>query len=916
MNYVQSANFDHNTETLYWFQCYSTTAMGLYTVNTTTGAATLVQAGMGEITSFFVPFEYNPGPTPGTGGDPVQEPRESEIVWSNCLDKDMYLTDGDVTVNVLLNSADSPEGVQVTFTNYNEAEQEMYPIDPIVLDETGYYAFESFRKGEYKVNVEFDGYEPIEDSVSIWDATDLRYVMIEIIYGVSDLYVSSTGWAMWGAEGMPTPGGGGGGGGGGTSGNATVILTAGDIWGDGTGYQMLIDADATAYGTTIPTTGALSTACSGNDAIYSQFEYKIPVNADGNCSTTNIVYNNSVSIEVPAGVYDWCITNPTPGDRIWIAASNGNVGGRQDDYEFEAGKTYEFTISMYGTNDGVDVTISGGSKGGNAPLACGEVKDMSNVVPFTPDYTMLPADAESTRHLEYYKVMCESLDHEPIFNANVPADQPFCQVNTDELVPGDHYICKVAAMYSTGMSGWTECEWQYIPCTEYAGTVSGIEVEGNTVSWEYPGGGVLPPEPPVPGDDVTVTLNVPTDIWGDGSGYQMLLDADHNAYGTTIPETGALSTNCSGNEAIYAEFEYKIPVDADGNCSTTHMVNTNSVTITIPAGTYDWCITNPTPGDRIWIAAANGNVGGRQNDYVFEGGRTYTFTISMYGSNDGVDVTISGGAKNAYAPLACGEVRVLEGAKGGRAMWDRLGYFSCSSAGQQGVATDGQNIYTCSWQASPAGGYTFYKYTMDGTFVEGFNISGVTELRDLTYDGQYFYAGKGTSVLYCLDLANHTLIGQTTTTCSAIRHCSYDPVNDGFWVGNWSDLKLVDRGGATLTNGPALESAYGSGYYDNHLYLFTQTNGYGQCTVYDYDILANSLSSSPVMNLNSLPGFDNTNGLSGGAFIGQYGDKTAFFGNVQQEPNLVGIYEIAEGTPGPVPPTPAGDVLGAMSQLC
>ncbi|MBO4525696.1 MAG: choice-of-anchor J domain-containing protein, partial [Bacteroidales bacterium] len=141
-------------------------------------------------------------------------PRESETIWSNCLDKDMYLDANDVTVNVLLNSADSPEGVMVTFTNYNEVEQEMYPIEPIELDETGYYAFESFRRGEYNVKVEFDGYETIEDSVSIWEPTDLRYVMTEIIYGVSDLYVSSTGWAMWGSEGMPSNGQGGGQGGG------------------------------------------------------------------------------------------------------------------------------------------------------------------------------------------------------------------------------------------------------------------------------------------------------------------------------------------------------------------------------------------------------------------------------------------------------------------------------------------------------------------------------------------------------------------------------------------------------------------------------------------------------------------------------------------------------------------------------
>ena len=102
---------------------------------------------------------------------------------------------------------------------------------------------------------------------------------------------------------------------------ATIILTVGDVWGDGTGYQMLLDADTTAYGTTIPTSGALSSNCSGNEEIYAEFEYKVPATADGNCTTSNIVINNSVSIQIPAGTYDWCITNPTPGDRIWIASS-------------------------------------------------------------------------------------------------------------------------------------------------------------------------------------------------------------------------------------------------------------------------------------------------------------------------------------------------------------------------------------------------------------------------------------------------------------------------------------------------------------------------------------------------------------------------------------------------------------------
>jgi hypothetical protein len=141
---------------------------------------------------------------------------------------------------------------------------------------------------------------------------------------------------------------------------ATIILEAHNVWGenDNSGYQMLLDADATAYGTIIPETGGLTTSGDASAETYAEFEYKIPVNADGALTTENIVFDGRVTIEIPAGTYDWCITNPTPDDRMWIASGNGNVNGRQDDFVFEPGVTYEFVVSMHGSNDGVDLTIT------------------------------------------------------------------------------------------------------------------------------------------------------------------------------------------------------------------------------------------------------------------------------------------------------------------------------------------------------------------------------------------------------------------------------------------------------------------------------------------------------------------------------------------------------------------------------
>ena len=142
-------------------------------------------------------------------------------------------------------------------------------------------------------------------------------------------------------------------------GNAKIVLTVHDVWGDGSGYQMLIDADANTFGSVIPERGPLTDSGDASAETYDEFEYKIPAGADGAMSTSNVLIDGTLELELPAGIYDWCITNPTPGDRIWIASEQGNVGGRQDDYEFIDGCVYEFLIALQGSNDSVNVTITG-----------------------------------------------------------------------------------------------------------------------------------------------------------------------------------------------------------------------------------------------------------------------------------------------------------------------------------------------------------------------------------------------------------------------------------------------------------------------------------------------------------------------------------------------------------------------------
>jgi len=246
----------------------------------------------------------------------------------------------------------------------------------------------------------------------------------------------------------------------------------------------------------------------------------------------------------------------------------------------------------------------------------------------------------------------------------------------------------------------------------------------------------------------------------------------------------------------------------------------------------------------------------------------------------------------------------------GRDAWDFVKSFQTLSGGEQGVACDGNYIYTSTWSSSYPG-YSFGKYTLDGEFVETFSFNNVQGIRDLTYDGTYFYGGCCTSTLYVMDFVNKNLVNTITLQGATIRHCSYDPVYDGFWVGDYQNLKLYSRAGELLITAPSPLYTYGSAYYmDNvgqsHIYLFDQA--YQGVELYDYNITTNTMGTEPIFDFSVTPGYVQSfgGGLAGGAFIGEYNGMTCFFGNSQQEPDLIGIYELDAQQPVP------GGVIGAM----
>ena len=572
------------------------------------------------------------GPTPGPGGDNLNQlalPRESETIWSNCLDKDMWLNA--VTVNVLLNSADSPEGTTVDFINLNEVEQLNYPISQLVLDESGYYAFETFRRGDYAIQIRHEGYEPIDDTVSIWSNMDLRYVMTEILYGVGNVYVSRTGWAMWDEANVP------GGGGGGQGGNASTFNV--DFEGGLPEGWVVNDANNDGW------TWCLTSA------IPSTWTYYSSLSLDWYHSGTNAICSGSYINGVGAlNPDEWLVSpqvNLANGSQLsfWVAATDANY----------AADHFGVFVSTTGTNPSdfqsvQEWTLSGKSEGkAGDPLATrdGNGLRLGNWYNYTVDlsayagsnryiafrhfncydqYIMCLDDIELTagakdggeRHLEYYKVMCTSIDGVQIYNHNTV--YPFCQLSTNEpynapLVEGEHYLCKVAVMYSTGMSAWSEpVEWEYEPCDHW-GPVDEVTVgattQGNLIEWVFehgynpydPGTGPVPPTPGE-GDWYYYDNGVNVDAVG--------LTAGGSFYWGVMFPAGSYTGNMVTKVSMYDYSAHtgNILVYQGGATAPGTLVGQQAYTCTGSNDFVEWTLDNPAvidPSQNLWIVMNNNN---------------------------------------------------------------------------------------------------------------------------------------------------------------------------------------------------------------------------------------------------------------------------------------------------------------------
>ena len=187
---------------------------------------------------------------------------------------------------------------------------------------------------------------------------------------------------------------------------------------------------------------------------------------------------------------------------------------------------------------------------------------------------------------------------------------------------------------------------------------------------------------------------------------------------------------------------------------------------------------------------------------------------------------------------------------------------SSGLTGLTGAESNGNHVFVTQWNSNQIA-----KFTVNGNFVEIFEIPFLSGLRDLAYDGNYFYGGNAAYQIYILDFQNHVIVDSIASPVK-VRGIAYDEQLDAFWVcGFEPEVVLIDRNAEVLQKISGLEEAYGLAwdFYSSagpYLWLFTGTTAGSTCELRQIDIAAADFTGLKY-NVSA----DMGRGLAGGLYI-------------------------------------------------
>ena len=374
---------------------------------------------------------------------------ESDIVWSNCLDKDMSVA---VDVTVVTNTGQSPEGTVVSFVNISEP-QLGFDFET-TLGADGFIAWDAFRKGTYLYNISLLGYQScgMGDTVEIYESTSFNCLLEETLRPVEDLYVSPTGYAQWVGD----------------------LQTDGDefyySFEDGTmGDWTLIDADGDGYDWKLGMDGG-SPSIPGHGSPYCVYSESYDP-AVGGLYPDNYLVSKRVLVgdQSVFSFYVCAQDEDYPHEHYGVAVSTLS---NTDPAFFTT--VWEETLTAKDGHEKVD-----GPKGSRVQgnwyykeidLSAYAGQEVYIALRHFGCYDMFLLDVDdirlsngrSSKNPMGYKVKLDG-----VYAGDT--DRPFFLHEEARLVPYQTYTTSVAAVYATAMSDYVDYTWTYVPCDEFVG---------------------------------------------------------------------------------------------------------------------------------------------------------------------------------------------------------------------------------------------------------------------------------------------------------------------------------------------------------------------------------------------------------------------------------------------------------------
>lgn len=541
-------------------------------------------------------FSGGSTPTPSTPAGV----HESEITWSDVIDKDMFLGAGEVSLTVTLNSGDSPDGTYVHLYSHDDNQVYCwhYLNQTIFLGETGSYTWDNFLKGNYHISINKEGYVSIDTEVAIFEPIALTFELVEQTETVSNLYVSPTGWAKWNdaqfdvaanvstftegfEKGIPE--------------DWTII----DGNKDGFPWSYIgntyYDWNYTMGNSSWAHTGigaALSASWIANHGAVTPNDYLVtPKVYLGNGSTLNFwaaptdaswpyehfgvfVSTTDLDPESFVEIQSWTLTGDAKGD-----APRGSNDAK-----------------VVGTWNYYSVDLS--EFAGNEAYIAFRHFDCRDWYVLSIDDVELTVNEPDRQYIDY-NVVVTDLAGEEIFNDETSEKQ--MQLPVDDLEEGETYICKVANVYSSGLSEYIETEFVYAPCDNYeeAVVMTANTPEGNLINWNYPDGTVIHDGQWYRYDDGYGNYCIGAPNFGGN-------DSDEFYWGVMFP-AGSYSGNMVTNVAIFNWFAMEsgeILIYNGGEDAPANLVDSREISFTTSYGMVKYVYDNPVeidPTQNVWI---------------------------------------------------------------------------------------------------------------------------------------------------------------------------------------------------------------------------------------------------------------------------------------------------------------------------